>query len=55
MFFAIIGIGIFCYGVLYTITLCLLDCDLQLAFYEKFGKSVRKYTVFNLFVVSLDT
>ncbi|KAF2889031.1 hypothetical protein ILUMI_17142 [Ignelater luminosus] len=42
MFFTVIGVGVFCYGVFYSILLCLLDCDLQLAFYEKFGKSVRR-------------
>lgn len=42
MFFAIIGIGVFCYGIVYTLLICFLDCDLQLAFHERFGKSIRK-------------
>lgn len=42
MFFTIIGVGIFCYGLFYSIILLFIDCDLQLAFYEKFGKSIGK-------------
>lgn len=43
MFFTVIGVGVFVYGLFYTLVLCLIDCDLQLFFYEKFGKSVGKF------------
>ncbi|XP_031347642.1 dehydrogenase/reductase SDR family member 7 isoform X2 [Photinus pyralis] len=40
MIAAIICIAIACYIIFYTITICLIDCDVELAFYEKFGKSI---------------
>lgn len=52
-FFALIGCGVFIYGLFYTVVLCLLDCDLQLAFYEKFGKSVRKHMHAVLFLLKI--
>ncbi|KAG5880676.1 hypothetical protein JTB14_028431 [Gonioctena quinquepunctata] len=42
MFFALIGAGVFTYGVIFTILSLISDCDLQLLFYEKFGKSPRR-------------
>ncbi|XP_018325407.1 dehydrogenase/reductase SDR family member 7 [Agrilus planipennis] len=41
MLFTIIGVGVFAYGIIYTILVCLADCDLQLAFFERFGKKIR--------------
>lgn len=43
MFFAIIGAGVFIYGAVYTLISLISDCDLELWFYEKFGKSPSKY------------
>lgn len=40
MFAALICAGIFCYALFYGIILCVIDCDLLLAFNEKFGKSI---------------
>jgi len=40
--FWLIGIGVFLYGLFYTVALLLIDCDLQLAFLEKFGKSINR-------------
>ncbi|KAJ8924695.1 hypothetical protein NQ315_000846 [Exocentrus adspersus] len=42
MFFAILGVGFFTYTLSYFILTLLSDCDLQLFFYEKFGKSPRR-------------
>ncbi|XP_074033032.1 dehydrogenase/reductase SDR family member 7 isoform X3 [Leptinotarsa decemlineata] len=42
MLFSLIGIGVFTYGVIFTLLSLLSDCDLQLLFYEKFGKSPRR-------------
>lgn len=42
MFFTIIGVGVFAYGCFYTLASALFDCDVQLGFLEKFGKSPRK-------------
>ena len=40
MFTTIVCIAIFCYIIFYIIILCCIDCDVGLAFYEKFGKSI---------------
>lgn len=45
MFFTIIGLGVFVYGVFFTILTLISDCDLELFFYEKFGKSPSKYSL----------
>ncbi|KAF5301243.1 hypothetical protein FQR65_LT00943 [Abscondita terminalis] len=37
---ALICAGVFCYTLFYGIILCVIDCDVQLAFNEKFGKSI---------------
>lgn len=42
MFWSIIGIGVFIYGLVFTTATIFTDCDLALAFFEKFGKSVRR-------------
>lgn len=42
MIWTIIGVGVFCYGLLHTAILFFIDCDLELFLCEKFGKSVRK-------------
>ncbi|CAH0547327.1 unnamed protein product [Brassicogethes aeneus] len=42
MIFAIIGVGVVVYGIFYTISTSLSDCDLQLKIYEYFGKSPRR-------------
>lgn len=46
MFFATLGFGLFCYSLFYALVTGLVDCDLELAFYERFGKSIRKYRQF---------
>lgn len=43
MFWALIGAGVFTYGVIYLVALCLVDSDLNLAFLERFGKSISKF------------
>lgn len=45
MIWPLIGVGLTCYGILHTLILMLIDCDLQLFFCEKLGKSVRKFTI----------
>ncbi|KAK5642664.1 hypothetical protein RI129_008831 [Pyrocoelia pectoralis] len=40
MLTAIICVAIVSYCLFYIIILCCIDCDVQLAFYEKFGKSI---------------
>lgn len=42
MFFTIIGIGVVLYGCFYTLATTILDCDVQLGFLDKFGKSPRR-------------
>ncbi|CAH1155746.1 unnamed protein product [Phaedon cochleariae] len=42
MFFALMGAGVCAYGTIFTILTLLSDCDLELLFYEKFGKSPRR-------------
>lgn len=42
MFWALIGAGVFTYGVIYLVALCLVDSDLNLAFLERFGKSISR-------------
>ncbi|XP_017778049.1 PREDICTED: dehydrogenase/reductase SDR family member 7 [Nicrophorus vespilloides] len=42
MLWSLIGIGVFVYGVVYLLALLLLDCDLELAIYERFGKSIGR-------------
>ena len=43
MFWSLIGAGVLLYGLFYVIVLIFIDCDLQLAFYEKFGKSISMF------------
>lgn len=42
MVLCLIGLALVCYGILYAVFLYVLDCDLELAFYEKFGKPISK-------------
>lgn len=42
MFFTIVGVGFCIYSVTYTLLTLFSDCDLQLLFYDKFGKSPRR-------------
>ncbi|KAJ8962976.1 hypothetical protein NQ314_005693 [Rhamnusium bicolor] len=42
MFFTIIGVGVFTYSFIYIVLSLISDCDLELLFYEKFGKSPRR-------------
>lgn len=46
MFFTAIGIGVFVYGVVFSVLACLADCDVELWLYEKLGKSPRKYYIY---------
>lgn len=43
MFFTIVGIGFCTYVVAYTLLTLFSDCDLELLFYKKFGKSPSEY------------
>lgn len=56
MFFSIIGVGVFVYGIVHSFLACIFDCDIGLAFCEKFGKSIRKYTkhLYNLSNVNVN-
>ncbi|XP_019875109.1 dehydrogenase/reductase SDR family member 7 [Aethina tumida] len=42
MLFSVIGFGVFVYGFIYFILTCVCDCDVELKFYELFGKSPRR-------------
>ncbi|RZB39976.1 dehydrogenase/reductase SDR family member 7 [Asbolus verrucosus] len=41
-FLELIGASVVTYSLFYLISLCIVDCDLELAFYSKFGRSPRK-------------
>jgi dehydrogenase/reductase SDR family protein 7 len=42
VFFEVIGAGVVTYGLLYLLAMCFIDCDVELTFYSKLGKSPRK-------------
>ncbi|KRT81443.1 dehydrogenase, partial [Oryctes borbonicus] len=42
MFFEAVGFGVFLYGLIHSVLFYFIDCDLELAFYEKFGKTPRR-------------
>jgi hypothetical protein len=45
VFFALIGAGVFIYGVIHTLLLCICDCDLRLKFAEMFGKNIGNFII----------
>jgi len=44
-FFDLIGAGVFLYGVIHTLLLCISDCDLRLKFAEIFGKKIGVFRI----------
>lgn len=48
MFFTLVGAAVFVYGVAFTVLTFISDCDLELWFYEKFGKNPSKYLPINV-------
>lgn len=41
-----LGAGVLTYSAFYLLTICFVDCDLELTFYSLFGKSPSTYIIY---------